>query len=180
MSSSTKQLYLFLTACSGNWRNSIYIKCQSEKDDPGYLLAVDRDGQPVIWGVQQFYQLTGVWIAPAECCGQLTEIGVVTACFPLRLVMLGPDFVVLGCCPVRCLRAVISCSGSRCGSARKNHFLLLTVDSSQLRMKLRNIFRHGIPYDPHIHTIVPMYNTVPQTVDLFPGNTGNGLFCGIT
>ena len=74
-SSTTKQLYLFLTACSGNWRNSIYIKCQSDKDDPGYLLAADRDGQPVILGVQQFYQLTGVWIDPAECCGQLTEAG---------------------------------------------------------------------------------------------------------
>lgn len=61
-SSTTKQLYLFLTACSGNWRNSIYIKCQSDKDDPGYLLAADRDGQPVILGVRQFSQLTGVWI----------------------------------------------------------------------------------------------------------------------
>ena len=75
MLSSAKQLYLFLTACSGNWRNSIYIKCQSEKDDPGYLLAADRDGQPVILGVRQFFQLTGVWIDPAECCGQLTEAG---------------------------------------------------------------------------------------------------------
>ena len=75
INSSAKQLYLFLTACSGNWRNSIYIKCQSEKDDPGYLLAADRDGQPVILGVQQFYQLTGVWTDPAECCGQLTEAG---------------------------------------------------------------------------------------------------------
>ena len=75
MTSSTKQLYLFLTACSGNWRNSIYIKCQSDKDDPGYLLAADRDGQPVILAVQQFYQLTGMWIDSTECCGQLTEAG---------------------------------------------------------------------------------------------------------
>ena len=57
MTSSTKQLYLFLTACSGNWRNSIYIKCQGEKDAHGYLLAADQDGQPVIWAVQQFYQM---------------------------------------------------------------------------------------------------------------------------
>ena len=75
MNSSTKQLYLFLVACSGNWRNSIYIKCQEEKDAPGYLLAADRDGQPVILAIQQFYRLTGVWIDPAECCGQLTEAG---------------------------------------------------------------------------------------------------------
>ena len=75
MISSTKQLYLFLTACSGSWRNSVYIKCQSEKDDPGYLLAADRDGQPVILPVQRFYELTGVQIDPAECCGQITEAG---------------------------------------------------------------------------------------------------------
>lgn len=74
-SSTTKQLSLFLTACSGNWRNSIYIKCQSDKDDLGYLLAADRDGQPVILPVQRFYELTGVQIDPAECCGQLTEAG---------------------------------------------------------------------------------------------------------
>ncbi len=73
MALSTKQLYLFLVACSGNWRNSIYIKCQGEKDAPGYLLAADRDGQPVILAVQQFYRLTGTWIDPAECCGQLIE-----------------------------------------------------------------------------------------------------------
>lgn len=74
-SSTTKQLSLFLTACSGNWRNSIYIKCQSDKDDLGYLLAADRDGQPVILSVQRFYELTGEQIDPAECCGQLTEAG---------------------------------------------------------------------------------------------------------
>lgn len=75
MTTTSRQLYLFLSACSGNWRNSIYIKCQDEKDSPGYLLTADRDGQPVILSVQQFYQLTGVWIDPAECCGQLTEAG---------------------------------------------------------------------------------------------------------
>ena len=75
MTTTSRQLYLFLSACSGNWRNSIYIKCQDEKDSLGYLLAADRDGQPVILSVQQFYHLTGVWIDPAECCGQLTEAG---------------------------------------------------------------------------------------------------------
>lgn len=48
MTSSTKQLYLFLTACSGSWRNTVYILCQGETENPGYLLAADRDGQPVI------------------------------------------------------------------------------------------------------------------------------------
>ena len=75
MTSSTKQLYLFLTACSGNWRNTIHISCQGETDDFGYLLAADRDGQPVILPVQRFYELTGVQIDPAECCCQITEAG---------------------------------------------------------------------------------------------------------
>ena len=66
MLSSAKQLYLFLTACSGNWRNTVHISCQEETDNPGYLLAADRDGQ-------QFYELMGEQIDPAECCGQLTE-----------------------------------------------------------------------------------------------------------
>lgn len=73
MASSTKQLYLFLTARSGNWRNTVHISGQGETDNPGYLLAADQDGQPVILSVQQFYELTGVQIDPAECCGQLTE-----------------------------------------------------------------------------------------------------------
>ena len=75
MNPSTKKLYLFLAACGGNWRNTIHIACREERDSPGYLLAADRDGQPVILGVHQFYQLTGVWTDPAECCGRLTEAG---------------------------------------------------------------------------------------------------------
>lgn len=71
----SRQLYQFLTACGGNWRNTIHISCRGEKDDPGYLLAADRDGQPVILPVRRFYELTGVQIDPAECCGQLTEAG---------------------------------------------------------------------------------------------------------
>ena len=41
-SSTTKQLYLFLAACSGSWRNTVYISCQGETDNLGYLLAADR------------------------------------------------------------------------------------------------------------------------------------------
>lgn len=72
MASSTKQLYLFLTACSGSWRNTIHISCQGETDGPAYLPAADRDGQTVILPVQRFCKLTGVQIDPTECFGQLT------------------------------------------------------------------------------------------------------------
>lgn len=75
MNPSTKHLYRFLTACSGSWRNTIYISCQEEEDAPGFLLAADRDGQPVPIAIQQFYQMTGVWVDPSECCGHITEAG---------------------------------------------------------------------------------------------------------
>ncbi len=75
MNPSTKHLYRFLTACGGSWRNTIYISCQEKEDAPGCLLAADRDGQPVPIAVQQFYQMTGVWIDPSECCGRITEAG---------------------------------------------------------------------------------------------------------
>ena len=71
MRSSTKQLYLFLAACRGNWRSSIHITCQ-EPDNPGYLLSADRDGKPMLMPITQFQQLTGEQIDPTECCGQLT------------------------------------------------------------------------------------------------------------
>ena len=71
MTSSTKQLYLFLSACRGNWRNSIYITCGGP-DNPGYLLSADRDGRPIILSIEQFQQLTEEQIDPTECCGRLT------------------------------------------------------------------------------------------------------------
>ena len=67
-----QQFYLFLSACSGSWRNAVFV---SAKDTPGYLLTADRDGQPLVMAAEQFQQLTGEQIDPAECCGQLTEDG---------------------------------------------------------------------------------------------------------
>lgn len=66
---TTKHLYQFLSACGGNWRNSVYIS----SDGPGYLLSADRDARPIILSVERFQSLTGEQIDPAECCGQLSE-----------------------------------------------------------------------------------------------------------
>lgn len=68
MSETSQRLYKFLSACAGNWRNAIYIS----DDGIGYLLSADRDGHPTIMAVEQFQQLAGEMIDPAECCGQLT------------------------------------------------------------------------------------------------------------
>lgn len=65
------QLYRFLSAGQGNWRNSVHISTES----PGYLLSTDRDGRPIVIAVEQFQRLTGEDIDPAECCGQLTGEG---------------------------------------------------------------------------------------------------------
>ena len=69
MSPECHQLYLLLSACQGNWRNSVHIST----DTPGYLLSEDRDDQPIVMAVEQFQQLTGEQLDPTECCGQLTE-----------------------------------------------------------------------------------------------------------
>ena len=71
MTITTQQLYHFLHACAGNWRNTVYIPA----DGPGYLLSTDKDGRPVLMTVDHFQELTGEQIDPAECCGQLTEEG---------------------------------------------------------------------------------------------------------
>ena len=107
------------------------------------------------------------------------SIGEATACFPLHLGLLCPDLVVLGCCPVRCLHTDISCSGSGCGSAGRTRFLVLAVDSRQFCLEPGNILRHGIPHDAHVHTVIPMHDSVSQTVYLLPWDAGDGLFYGI-
>lgn len=74
MDTATQKLYILLSACAGNWHNAVFI-AGGEKDGPGYLLSADRDGRPIVMAVEQFRQLTGEAIDPAECCGQLTEAG---------------------------------------------------------------------------------------------------------
>ena len=72
MSIDSQLLYTFLSACSGNWRNTIHITSQRQ-DCAGYLLAFDRDGLPVFMAVDQLQQISGEQFDPAECCGQLTQ-----------------------------------------------------------------------------------------------------------
>lgn len=72
MTTDSQQLYCFLTAASGNWRNTIYIRSQQE-NYPDQLLAFNRDGAPVIMAADKLQQISGDEIDPSECCGQLTE-----------------------------------------------------------------------------------------------------------
>lgn len=72
MSNESHCLYQFLSACSGSWRNAVFI---STKNTFSYLLTADRDGQPLVMAVEDFQQFSGEQIDPGECCGQLTEEG---------------------------------------------------------------------------------------------------------
>lgn len=74
MPTTNQQLYVFLSACSGNWRNTLHI-INPQQGRTGHLLAFDRDGLPVLMVVNQLQQLSGEQIDPAECCGQLTREG---------------------------------------------------------------------------------------------------------
>lgn len=67
---TTRRLCAFLSACGGNWRNTIFIRCPGV---PGYLMAMDRDGQPVILAVERFCEAAGVQVDPGECRGHLDQ-----------------------------------------------------------------------------------------------------------
>ena len=71
MSEGNHQFYKLLSACAGNWRNCVHIPA----DGSGYLLSANRDGQPIVMAVEQFQQLTGEQVDPAECCGRLSAEG---------------------------------------------------------------------------------------------------------
>lgn len=74
MHSFARHLYLFLSACGGNWRNTLYISRQKNRpNSSGFLLASDWDGKPVIMAVEPLQRYTGEQIEPGECHGQLTE-----------------------------------------------------------------------------------------------------------
>ncbi len=70
-SSDTHKLYAFLTACGGNWRNTIFIA--AHQGNSGWLMAADCDGCPVILSESVFCRAAGQKINPDECRGQLTE-----------------------------------------------------------------------------------------------------------
>jgi hypothetical protein len=76
MPNCTQKLYHFLTACGGNWRNTIYITCTScpgNKTCADHLLAIDSEGKPVLMEIGRFCRLSGENIDPSECRGQLAR-----------------------------------------------------------------------------------------------------------
>ena len=77
MNSQILQLYAFLQASRGNWRNAIWIECKSclyeNQQCDEYLLTADRNDTPLVFSVAQFRQLTGDMPVKDECIAVLSE-----------------------------------------------------------------------------------------------------------
>ena len=77
MNNQILQLYAFLQASRGNWRNAIWIECKfslyKNQQCDEYLLAADRTGAPLVFSVEQFRRLTGDTPVKDECIAVLSE-----------------------------------------------------------------------------------------------------------
>ena len=65
-----QELYRFLTFVGGNHRNALYVECI---DGNGYMFVTDNDAKPVLYPIQQFYDLTGEIPSPDEMIGTLSR-----------------------------------------------------------------------------------------------------------
>ena len=77
MNNQILQLYAFLQASRGNWRNAIWIECKfclyKNQQCDEYLLAADRNGAPLVLSVEQVRRLTGDTPVKDECIAVLSE-----------------------------------------------------------------------------------------------------------
>ena len=72
------QLYEFLRAAGGNWRNAVFIECRGcpyGKSEPcsGFLMAPDAEGRPIILAVGAVCQASGQGINKAECLAVMSR-----------------------------------------------------------------------------------------------------------
>ena len=72
------ELYPFLQATAGNWRNAAYIACKScpygrSPLCAGFLLTTGADGAPIILSADLFHKQTGEYPDQSECTAILTR-----------------------------------------------------------------------------------------------------------
>lgn len=72
------ELYPFLQATAGSWRNAAYIECQScpYGRNPlcsGFLITAGAEGTPIILSAERFYQQTGEYPDKTECVAILSR-----------------------------------------------------------------------------------------------------------
>ncbi len=95
MTTTSYSMYDFLTACRGNWRNTLFIPCAPcghacKNGQKGWLLTADYSGQIRVVSVHRFETVTGQKIDPAECAGTLDKDAFETA-FQAHLIWLVDD-----------------------------------------------------------------------------------------
>lgn len=79
MSQTKHILYPFLQAVHGNWRNALFLKCDSERcpyrkvSCEGYLLTANADGTPLLMPVRYFRLMAGETVSADECRGIVTR-----------------------------------------------------------------------------------------------------------
>lgn len=78
MKKDIPELYCFLQAAAGNWRNAIYIECRNctcSHTGPcsGVLMVSDADGAPILLTADWFREQTGEQIDKNECAAVLSR-----------------------------------------------------------------------------------------------------------
>lgn len=67
----TQSLYRFLNLVDGSWRNAVYVECgvcpYGHALCSDWLMAVDYDGTPVLYGAEVFRCQTGQCVDKTEC-----------------------------------------------------------------------------------------------------------------
>ena len=71
-------IYAFLNAAQGNWRNSIFIECEQcaygcQKRCHGFLLVPNFSGLPMFMPVSVIYNMTGILIDKSECIASMSR-----------------------------------------------------------------------------------------------------------
>jgi len=70
-------IYAFLNAAQGNWRNSIFIECEEcmgiNNHCAGMLLVPNFNGLPVFMPVGMIYKMTGELIDKNECVASMSR-----------------------------------------------------------------------------------------------------------
>lgn len=61
-------IYRFLKLTAGNWRNSLYVRCRCGVE---YMLTADENGNPVLFPIELFYELTGEYPQKDEMNSEL-------------------------------------------------------------------------------------------------------------
>ena len=72
MNQNFYNLYAFLKATCGNWRNAVFLQCPScpyrqPVSCKGFLMAIQADGNPILVPCDAIRQLSGEDIEPNDC-----------------------------------------------------------------------------------------------------------------